>query len=189
VTDDNNEFGDVFVRDRLIGVTQRASMGPGGEEANSGSSNLPSISTNGRFVGFDSVASNLVPGDTNGQQDVFVRDLQTATTTRVSLGAGGVEANGISISPRLSSDGRFVAFESDATNLAVDTNGVHDVFLRDRLAGSTRLISVGPNWVQGDGPSFGSSISSDGRHVGFSSSATNLVVGDTNGTMDVFVRD
>jgi Tol biopolymer transport system component len=190
VTGDDNGFRDVFVRDRQTGVTQRASVGPGGVQADGLSTNLPSISANGRFVGFDSSASNLVVGDTNGLQDIFVRDLKLATTSRVSLGAGGVEANGISISPRLSSDGRFVSFESDATNLVgADTNGVVDVFVRDRSAGTTRRVSVGPGGVQGNGNSLGSAISNDGQHVGFISSATNLVAGDTNGEMDVFVRD
>jgi Tol biopolymer transport system component len=189
VVGDQNGSIDVFVRDRLTGVTRRASVGPGGVEANSGSVNLPSISADGRFVAFDSSASNLVPVDTNGVQDIFVRDLQAATTSRVSLGAGGAEANGISVSPTLSRDGRVVAFQSDATNLvAVDTNGVSDVFVRDRLAGTTRRVSVGPGGRQGNGPSFGAAVSEDGLHVGFTSSATNLVMGDTNGMMDVFVR-
>ena len=190
VTGDTNGFRDVFVRDRLTAVTQRASVGPGGVEANNISVNLPSISADGRFVGFDSSASNLVPGDTNGVQDIFVRDLQAAITTRVSRGAGGGQSNGISVSPTLASDGRFVAFQSDATNLvAADTNGLTDVFVRDRIAGTTQRVSVGQGGVQANGPSFGAAVSTDGLHVGFTSSATNLVAGDTNGVMDVFVRD
>jgi Tol biopolymer transport system component len=190
VAGDDAGFRDVFVRDTVTGATQRASVGPGGVEANNISTNLPAISANGRFVGFDSSASNLVSGDTNGLQDVFVRDLQAQATSRVSLDDAGVEGNGISISPKLSSNGRFVSFESDSTNLvAADTNGLSDVFLRDRQSGSTQRVSVGPGGLQADGNSFGSAISSDGQQVGFSSSATNLVAGDTNATMDVFVRD
>ena len=190
VSGDVNGSSDAFVRDRLNGTTRRVSVGAGGVEANRLTGNAPSISADGRFVAFDSSASNLVPGDTNGIQDIFVRDLQAKTTTRVSVGAGGVEANGISISPTLSTDGRFVAFSSDATNLVnADTNGLHDVFVTDRLAGTTRRASVGPGGVQGNGPSFGTAVSTDGAHVGFVSNATNLVAGDTNGEMDVFVRD
>jgi Tol biopolymer transport system component len=190
VADDNNGFREAFVRDRLTGTTQRASVGPGGVEADNITVNRPAISANGRFVGFDSSASNLVSGDTNNLQDIFVRDLQAQATSRVSVGAGGTESNGISISPKLSSNGRFVSFESDATNLvAADTNGVVDVFLTDRQAGSTQRVSVGPGGLQANGSSFGSAISNDGGHVGFESNATNLVAGDTNGVMDVFVRD
>jgi len=190
VSGDVNGSSDAFVRDRLNGTTRRVSVGAGGVEANRLTGNAPSISADGRFVAFDSSASNLVPGDTNGIQDIFVRDLQAKTTTRVSVGAGGVEANGISISPTLSTDGRFVAFSSDATNLVnADTNGLHDVFVTDRLAGTTRRASVGAGGVQGNSPSFGPSVSTDGAHVEFVSNATNLVAGDTNGEMDVFVRD
>jgi Tol biopolymer transport system component len=190
VSDDNNGFREAFVRDRLTGTTQRVSVGPGGVEADNITVNRPAISANGRFVGFDSSASNLVPGDTNNLQDIFVRDLQAQTTSRVSVGAGGAESNGISISPKLSSDGRFVSFESDATNLvAADTNGTVDVFLTDRLVASTTRVSVGPGGLQANGSSTGSAISNDGAHVGFESNATNLVAGDTNGVMDVFVRD
>ena len=119
-----------------------------------------------------------------------MRDLQAHVTSRVSVGVGGSESNGISVSPTLSSDGRYVAFQSDATNLvAVDTNGFGDVFVRDRLAGTNRRASVGPGGAQADGPSFTGTLSSDGHHVVFTSGATNLVVHDTNGTQDVFVRD
>ena len=91
----------------------------------------PAISADGRFVAFDSEATNLVPGDTNDASDVFVRDRQTGTTRRVSVSSGGAQGNGASFDPAISADGRFVAFNSDATNLVPgDTNGAADVFVR-----------------------------------------------------------
>ena len=149
----------------------------------------PAISADGRFVAFVSFATNLVPGDTNDATDVFVRDRQTGTTRRVSLGPGGVQGNGGSAGPAISANGRFVAFFSAATNLVPgDTNGTADVFVRDRQTGTTRRVSLGPGGVQGDGDSVGAAISADGRFVAFESDATNLVPGDTNGAPDVFVR-
>jgi Tol biopolymer transport system component len=171
-------------------TTERVSLGPGGVQGNEQSSG-PAISADGRFVAFQSAASNLVPGDTNGAQDIFVRDRQTGTTRRVSVGPGGVQTNAEASSgvPAISADGRFVAFESDATNLVPgDTNGAIDVFVRDRQTGTTRRISVGPGGVQGNSDSGGPAISADGRFVAFVSNASNLVPGDSNARFDVFVR-
>jgi Tol biopolymer transport system component len=190
VPGDLNGSLDIFVRDRLNGTTRRASVGPGGVEADGPSTNRPAISADGRFVAFDSSAANLVAGDTNQFQDIFVRDLQAQVTSRVSVGVAGGESNGISVSPTLSSDGRYVAFQSDSTNLvATDSNGFTDVFVRDRLAGTNTRVSVGPGGVQSNGFSFTGTISYDGHHVVFTSGATNLVANDTNGTQDVFARD
>ena len=112
----------------------------------------PAISADGRFVAFRSDATNLVPGDTNGATDVFVRDRQTGTTRRVSVGPGGAQGNGGSFMPAISADGRFVAFESSATNLVPgDTNDMEDMFVHDRQTGTTRRVSVGPGGVQGNG--------------------------------------
>ena len=189
VPGDTNRRADVFVRDRRTGTTRRVSLGAGGAQGN-GDSSEPALSANGRFVAFYSEARNLVPGDTNGQADVFVRDRRTGTTRRVSLGSGGSQSNGASVQPALSADGRFVAFISDATNLVPgDTNGLTDVFVRDRQTGTTRRVSVGPGGVQSDGNSQFPALSADGRFVAFWSQATNLVPTDTNGTADVFVRD
>ena len=128
----------------------------------------PAISADGRFVAFSSDATNLVPGDTNGTADVFVRDRQTGTTRRVSVGSGGAQGNGLSVDPAISADGRFVAFASDATNLVPgDTNGADDVFVRDRQTGTTRRVSVGSGGAQGDRVSFDPAISADGRFVAF----------------------
>jgi Tol biopolymer transport system component len=106
----------VFVRDRVAQVTRRVSVGPGGQQANGGS-RKPAISADGRFVAFESSASNLVAGDTNGHIDVFVRDRVAQVTRRVSVGPGGQQANGSSRDPAISADGRFVAFRSLASNL------------------------------------------------------------------------
>jgi hypothetical protein len=189
VTIDTNLSSDVFVRDRSGGTTSLVSLDSSGIQAN-GNSYYPSISSDGRFVAFWSSASNLVPGDTNGVVDVFVRDRQTGTTQRVSVDSNGLQANGGSYYPSISSDGRYVAFWSIATNLVVaDTNGVSDVFLRDRQVGTTERDSVTSAGVQGNDDSYSPAISADGRYVAFYSVATNLVPGDTNGVGDVFVRD
>ena len=186
---DTNATWDVFLHDRIAGTTERMSVDSSGVQGNN-SSYGPSISANGRFVAFQSYASNLVAGDTNLVYDVFVRDRVAGTTERVSLGAGGVQAGGQSGSPSMSADGRYVAFHSEAPNLVPgDTNSVIDVFVRDRLAGTTERVSVDSAGVQGNGYAYFPSISADGRYVAFESVADNLVAGDTNGVPDVFVRD
>lgn len=189
VRGDTNFTYDVFVRDRLAGVTRLVSVGLGGEPADN-ESGSPTVSASGRYVAFASSAANLVAGDTNNASDVFVRDLATGVTTRVSVGPGGRLANGFSRDPVISADGLHVAFGSDASNLvAADTNGTHDIFVRDLLAGATRRVSVGPSGRQANGLSFSPAISADGRFIAFESVASNLVAGDTNGYADVFVRD
>jgi Tol biopolymer transport system component len=155
-----------------------------------GDSNNPSISTDGRYVTFYSAAANLVAGDTNGMFDIFMRDRQTGTTTLVSRDSTGVEGDGDSQYPSISADGRYVAFQSYATNLvAGDTNGMFDIFMRDRQTGTTTRVSRNSAGLEGDAGSFDSSISADNRYVVFDSTATNLVAGDTNGKTDIFVRD
>jgi Tol biopolymer transport system component len=189
VPGDTNGTVDVFLRDRLSGVTELVSIGPGGGPGN-GASQSPSISADGRYVAFASDASDLVPGDTNGVTDVFVRDRLTGVTTRVSVGSGGVEGNGPSYSPAISADGLSVAFASDASNLiSWDTNGFTDVYFRAWQIDYTEIVSVDSSAALGNGPSGSPSISADGRIVAFASDATNLVLGDTNGVSDVFVRN
>jgi Tol biopolymer transport system component len=189
VAGDTRFTDDVFVRDRVAQLTRRISVGPGGQQAN-GDSWGPAISAHGRFVAFVSNASNLVAGDTNDTRDVFVRDRVAQLTRRISVGPGGQQANGESLDPAISADGRFVAFDSFATNLvAGDTNNAYDVFVRDRVAQLTRRISVGPGGQQANDHSFTPAISAHGRFVGFVSLASNLVAGDTNQWDDVFVRD
>jgi Tol biopolymer transport system component len=189
VSGDTNAKGDVFVRDRQTGTTVRVSVATGGAQAN-GDSDDCAISADGRFVAFHSTATNLVAGDTNGMEDVFVRDLQNLTTERVSISTGGAQGDSESDHTALSADGRYVVFYSFAANLvAGDTNAAGDVFVRDRQLGTTERVSVATGGGQGNGGSTDPSISSDGRFVTFWSAANDLVPGDTNGHYDVFLRD
>lgn len=191
VLNDTNGAEDIFLRDRTSGTTTRVSVSSGGAQSADGYAEENGISGNGRYVVFAANGSDLVAGDTNGAQDIFVRDTQTGTTTRVSLGAGAAQANGDSSAPSISNDGRYVAFRSDATNLvAGDTNGEGDVFVRDRTAGTTTRVSVANGGGQATGgTSYMPQISGDGKSVVFVSLSTNVVSGDTNGKQDVFVRD
>jgi len=171
------------------GATTRISVASGGAQANRDSGGS-AVSANGRYVAFESAASNLVPGDSNGLWDVFVRDRVAGATTRVSVASGGAQANDGSGGPTISADGRYVAFLSGASNLvAGDTNGVGDVFVRDRVAGATTRVSVASSGTQASSGSDEPVISADGRYVAFVSMADNLVPGDTNRRRDVFVRD
>jgi len=186
---DTNTFLDVFCRNLSTGQTEIESLAGGSTFGNLSSSH-PSISADGRYVAFESGASNLVAGDTNGTTDVFVHDRVLGTTQRISISSSGVEGNSASLHASISADGRYVAFHSIATNLATgDTNGVADIFVRDRLNATTERVSLSSSGAQGDGASINPSISGDGRYVAFQSTATNLVPGDTNGVSDIFVRD
>lgn len=195
VPDDTNENADVFVRDTVAGTTTRVSVTGSGADGNAASSN-PVISADGRQVTFGSLASNLVRGDTNRRQDVFVRDLAGGTTTRVNVSSSEEQATddaAAEIALTFSSvvAGRYVAFRSGATNLvADDTNGTWDVFVRDLVEGTTVRASVSDGGAQADARMIGGfSITADGRHVVFESPASNLVDGDTDGKVDVFRRD
>ena len=159
-------------------------------------SGYPSISADGRYVAFSSDASNLVPGDTNGARDTFVHDLQTGTTTRVSVtsnGSQGYPSGPLVIflhGPTISADGRFIVFTSNFFNLVPgDTNEECDIFLHDRQTGQTSRVSVASDGTQADGWSSDPKISADGRYVAFSSDANNLVPGDTNEKSDIFLHD
>jgi Tol biopolymer transport system component len=150
------------------------------------------ISAHGRYVVMSSDATNLVPHDTNKRKDVFVRDRLKGKTTRVSVSSSGAQAKASSQAPEgaISSDGRYVVFFSDAPNLvAHDTNRAEDIFVHDRVTGRTTRASVSSRGRQANGPSSTPAISADGRYVAFSSSASNLVRGDTNRQWDVFVHD
>jgi len=191
VPGDANDTWDVFLHDRQNSTTIRVNVDSNGVEANNGSSSFwASINEDGNFAAFGSDADNLVPGDTNGQNDIFVRDIQTGTTERVSVDSNGNEANGYSDAPRLSADGRYVSFYSDANNLVPnDTNGTTDIFVHDRQTGQTERVNIDSSGTQANSYSYGSDISADGKIITFSTSASNLVLGDTNGTWDVFVQD
>lgn len=189
VVGDTNGFSDIFVRDLKNKTTVRASLGNSGNESNDFSYGVQ-LSDNGQFVGFVSGATNLVAGDTNAEQDIFLRDLINNTTVRVNVSSSGTQANGPGTNFGISGDGKLVAFSSSATNLVVgDTNGVGDLFLRDIDAGTTDRISVDVNGNQSDGSSGSPALSESGRYVVFASNAANLVAGDSNGMSDVFWRD
>jgi Tol biopolymer transport system component len=191
VPGDTNNTRDIFVRDRLTNTTTRVSFDSAGNQANDASDRV-SISADGRFVAFTSDASNLVPGDTNGDPDIFVRDRLTNTTTRVSVNSAGNQGNVRSLfnAPSISADGRFVAFESRASNIVPgDTNDGLDIFVRDTLTNTTTRVSFDSAGNQGNSSSESPSISADGRFVAFTSRASNIVPGDTNSRGDIFVRD
>lgn len=179
----------VFLRDMQTGGNRLVSVSTAGAAGN-GLSEDPAISGNGRYVAFVSLASNLVPGDTNKTADVFVRDVQKGTMRRVSVASSGAQANQGSYSVSISANGRYVAFTSSATNLAAGTaaNSV-GVFVRDLQTGTTRRVAV---WGTQDQVHMGdltTSMSGTGRYVAFVSYAANLVKGATNHAADVFVRD
>lgn len=238
VAGDNNGVVDIFVHDRTTGRTTPVSVSSKGKLAN-GSSAAPAVSGDGRFIVFRSNANNLVPGDTNQVSDVFVHDQVTGDTRRVSVASDGTQGDSSSLGGSLSFDGRFVAFASDASNLAPggvpfnrgiyvhdmqtgvterigrdgappvisadgrfvafgsfasdlvpgDTNDAFDVFRFERVTLETRRVSVASDGTQGDQASTSPSISGDGRLIAFSSDATNLVPDDTNDTRDVFAHD
>ncbi len=194
VAGDTNSKIDAFVRDTQLNTTTRVSVSTAGVEANDDVSQLQGfVSTNGRYVVFHSPATNLVAGDTNNAVDVFIRDTQLNTTTRVSVSTAGVEADqGVALDPvAMSDDAKYIIFTSGSTNLvAGDNNGFIDLFLRDTINNTTELISINSLSAQSDADSYTyGGISNDGRYVGFSSDATNLVSGDTNGFTDIFLRD
>ncbi len=191
VPGDTNGATDAFVHDAKTGETSRVSTAEDGTEGNNDSFlEGSSISGNGRFVTFYSSASNLVPGDTNDDRDIFVRDLRRGTITRVSVDSDGNEGNDRSYNPSISANGRFAAFFSNATNLVPgDTNGREDVFVRDLKRGTIARVSVDSDGNEGNDPSYDPSISANGRFVAFWSRASNLVPGDTDGTADAFVHD
>jgi Tol biopolymer transport system component len=187
--DDTNGLTDVYVKDLRTGTISRVSTDAAGNEGN-GESAYAYISPDGRFVAFESTASNLVADDNNETRDVFVKDLLTGAIVLASSDSVGALGDGNSFEPSLSADGRFVAFDSSANNLvAGDGNDAGDIFVKDLLTGEVRIASTSATGEAGNGDSLIAKISPDGRYVAFTSSASNLVVGDTNGENDAFVKD
>lgn len=189
VPGDSNFRNDIFLHDRLNGLTTLVSVDATGTQPNEDCFS-PAISADGQHVAFHTTANNLATADFNGVADVFLRDRQAGNLLLVSTTPLGQPGNGQSLDPSISSDGRFVAFASDASDLvAGDTNGLRDIFLRDLQTGQTTLVSVDSNGVQANSLSDFAVVSSDGFFVAFASDADNLVAGDTNSDRDIFVRD
>ncbi len=193
VPGDTNQLRDAFLHDRETGHTTRISVATNGTQANGTTDySVPVVSADGRFVAFRSWASNLVSGDTNRASDVFLRDTLLGVTTRISVASDGAQADELSYQPSMSTDGRYIAFGSGASNLVPgDGNGAADVFRHDRVTGTTIRISPAAATYEGwipDG-SKGPAISGDGRFVAYWSDAADIVAGDTNKAVDVFVHD
>jgi len=197
---DTNGKRDIFLRDIERGLTFLISRSYLGGGAN-GHCWQPSVSNDGRLIAFSSSADNLVPGDENNKDDIFLYNRHTGKTRRVSVGSDGTEANGISWGTDISVDGRYIAFVSEARNLAAGaTDYGSDVFVHDRITKETTHVSVSSEGADGNGrccmeTSYGSTkrwaarMSDEGRYVVFDSQANNLVEGDTNSRADSFVHD
>jgi Tol biopolymer transport system component len=202
VEEDSNESPDVFLYDRTTEKTSRLSLSSEGEQGN-GPSYFPFISGNGEYVAFVSMATNLVPDDTNGEPDIFVYSLATREISRVSIASDGREANSFSDYPALSDDGRYILFESPASNLVPEDNNTYceidgdrntrdncrDIFMHDRQTGETSRVSVGTEGDESNNLSMGNYLAGNSQILVFASLASNLVSEDNNGTFDVFVRD
>ncbi len=188
VAGDANGRVDIFVYDTTNATTDLISLNFNGLGTD-GDSTAPSISADGSLVAYQSAATDLVPGDVNGQIDIFVTDLDAGNTEIISIDVFGQGADGDSTSPSISADGRFVAFQSEATDLVFgDSNGQIDIFIWDRQNNNMVRINLNEAGNQAQGSdSLAPAISADGKFVAFDSAADNLVANDTNGKIDVFV--
>jgi hypothetical protein len=187
--DTNGSQTDVLVYDRVTKKTSRVSKNSAGVQGDLNSS-LPDISGDGRFVVFGSESENLVGRDNNGFKDIFIHDRKKKKTKLISMHSNGSQTNGDSSRPTVSANGRFVAFQSLASNLVGgDDNGHRDVFVHDRKTKKTKRVSISSKGVEGDIGGNTPSVSNDGRYIAFASPSKTLVNGDTNNNTDVFVRD
>jgi len=185
---DTNASEDAFVHDRQTGQTERVSVSSSGAQGN-GFSYHPAISVEGRYVAFASGATDLVPGDTNGEFDVFLRDRVSGLTQRVSVASDGTQGADSSNAPTISADGRYVVFSSYANLVAGPYYG-QQIFVHDCQTGQTQLVSVDSAGTRGDWCSYLSvGVSADGRCAAFETKSDNLIASDTNGTCDIFVHD
>jgi Tol biopolymer transport system component len=189
VAGDGNDVSDVFVTDRQTGTTERVSVGFAGE--GTGSATSPQLSADGRFVAFDSGADDLVPDDDNLSYDVFVRDRANGSLERVSLGPNGEQGEWDSVSPSMSRDGRFIAFDSEAEEFNVNDGNISiDVYVRNRLARTTERASEKGDGSEAFGDSSGASISPDGRYVGFDTDSGDFFENtDINDDFDIYLKD
>ena len=165
-----------------------ASSDAEGNEGDSFSSDL-SMSGNGRFVAFHSQAQNFVADDTNGTVDVFVKDLRTGEIARASTDSQGNQVEGESFAPSISDNGRYVAFQSFASLVLEDTNNTSDIYVKDLRTDAVTLVSTNPQGDAGNDWSGIPSISGNGRYVAFESQSSDLVVGDDNGELDIYMKD
>lgn len=190
VPSDQNGFRDVYRLDRQTGTLELVSITAGGVQGNFWSFD-GDVSDDGRFVAFLSEADNFGPGDTNFGADVFLKDMQTGELRRITETSNGNAGNDISEGPSVSSDGSTVSYTSLASDLVVgDTNDASDAFAYEVASGLTERLNVRPDGTQSDvGTALSTSMSFDGRYVVFSSPASDLVPGDTNGRFDIFRRD
>ncbi|MHB9132340.1 MAG: triple tyrosine motif-containing protein [Armatimonadota bacterium] len=193
VDNDTNNASDIFLRDTDGDITTRISVSSTGTQADGGSYD-PYISADGRYVVYTSLASNLDTNspDTNESYDIFVYDTITHTTTRVSVPNIGGESNDHSYAPVINADGSVVVYSSRATNLLGGTgSGFAHIYRYDRSVGVTTLVSAAIDGTPGNSDSglYGAAVNGDGTVIAFSSSASNLVAGDTNGRDDIFVSD
>jgi Tol biopolymer transport system component len=189
VADDRNASDDVFVRDRVTGAVERASVDSAGAEAD-GANFLPDISDDGRYVVFQSQA-RLAAGPTFGVgMVIYLRDRSSGTTTMVSRSFDGSSMSGSSLTPRIDGPGTTVVYASSVSNLVPgDTNNATDIFAYDIATGATTLVSTSAAGAAADSPSRLPDVSDGGRYVVFASDAANLVAGDTNNARDVFLKD
>ena len=189
ITEPHNAKLHIYVYDLVAGTNTLVSRANDQSLANNHCQlySKKSISADGRYVVFLSRSTNLAPDDTNGKDDVFVRDLVSLTTTRVSVSSSGAQASDWSVQPSISNDGRFVTFHSRATELVSGAGGSYSsIFLHDRATGSTEWISRSTAGLAPNGASTSAVISGNGNYIVYSSVASNLVAGDTNGKLDVF---
>ena len=181
----------MFIRDGDLGITVRASVSHLDGDQGNGASTQPAMSTDGRWVAFTSNANNLVLSDLNGADDVFIHDRVTDETIRVSVDSSGIEGDGASNEAHIGGDGgQFIVFKSEASNLSsLDDNNQADIYMHDRRARTTILVSIGNDGLIGNSGSNNPVITEDGRFVVFDSRSTNMVPNDTNDRVDVFLRD
>ena len=187
IPNDTLPHADAFVRDRVAGTTIRVAPATDGGFLSADVTDI-AISGNGRYVAFTSSASNVVANDTNGDTDVFVRDLQSTSVERVSITPFEAQGEGNSGNPSLSDDGRYVAFDSQAL-LAGGKPGASNIYVRDRTVGTTMIANVSSAEDVDNAGGGNPVISGNGRYVAFGSTGDNLVANDTNGEPDVFRRD
>lgn len=184
--DDTQSDPDVVVRDIMSNVTRPVSLDTQGNLAPDGAHD-PSLSYDGRYVVFTTFSS-LVPNDDNNTSDVYIRDMQLARTTLISWSKHHFSPNRASFEPLISTNGRYVVYVSRATNIVDDdTNEANDIFLYSLETGQTKRVNVSNRGQQANGESFQADISSDGRYVTYLSAASNLVLGDTAATYDIFL--